>query len=164
MTESIRIPTLSSIEETEPNQWVFTLPISEDLTYFPGMTNGKMKAYGVEIMIRKDKMKGRNGLFGWTSYTFTRSLEKTGLPTEDGLHGYYFHLEDPDNPGTYDRIPFNYAGDPWGDHWIRSAQEQIHTLKLVAGYQYNKHIFSCRFQYFTTFPVPRCLCFPTASI
>ncbi len=133
--------------------------VRPDNTYYPGMSNGKMKTFGVEIMIRKDKAKNQNGLFGWVSYTYTRSIEKTGLPTEDGLYDLYYPEVDEngdpvlDDDGNPVLLPVNKAGDPWGDQWINSAFEQIHNIKLVAGYQQNRHIFSCRFQYYTSFPI-----------
>ncbi len=107
-----------------------------DGTYLPGLCTGKARAYGFEIMLRKDSRANENGLFGWMSYTYTRSKQKTGLPTEPG----------------YDGVPENGVGDEFGDTWTTSDYEQRHNFKMIAGYRMNKHTFSGRFQYYSSFP------------
>ena len=102
----------------------------------PGLLSGKQKTYGFEVMVRKDTKENHDGLFGWFSYTFTRSKVKTGLPTQDGYLG----------------IPTNKAGDPYGDRWTLSEFEQRHCLKLIAGYRLSNHTISSKFQYYSSFP------------
>ncbi len=38
-----------------------------------GLSSGKQKTHGFEIMIRKDLRENEDGLYGWMSYTYTRS-------------------------------------------------------------------------------------------
>jgi len=107
-----------------------------DGTFMQGLSSGKMKAYGFELMIKKDMKENSNGLFGWMSYTYTRSKTKTGLPT-----GYY-----------YEGVLQDHVGDPYGDKWITSEFEQQHCLKLISGYKFGNHTLSSRLQYYTSFP------------
>jgi len=90
-----------------------------------GINSGSLRAYGFEFMVRKDRREGMGGLFGWMSYTLTRSKAKTGLP---------------------------FIFDQNGDKWLTSDQEQEHSFKLVLGYQLGRHTFSSRFQLYTSFP------------
>ncbi|MDY6934044.1 MAG: TonB-dependent receptor [Spirochaetota bacterium] len=110
--------------------------IEPDGTYLQGLTSGKAKAKGVEIMLRKDRVLKRRGLFGWLSYTYTHSKYKSGLPTQPGLYGN----------------PSNRIGDEYGDQWINYDFEQRHSLKLVTGYVFGNHTFSARFQFYSSFP------------
>jgi hypothetical protein len=107
-----------------------------DGTYLQGLSSGKLKAKGVELMLRKDTLSGQNGSFGWISYTYTRAKEKSGLPTADGYAG----------------VASNTAGDEYGDQWTTSAYEQRHNVKLVGGYRLGNHTFSGRFQFYSGFP------------
>jgi hypothetical protein len=104
--------------------------------FLQGLSSGKRKTSGVEFLIRKDRREKGGGLFGWLSYTYTQSLQKTGLPTQPG----------------YDGVPSNPIGDPYGDKWIPSNFEQEHSAKFVAGYILGEHTFSWRFQFNTSFP------------
>ena len=104
--------------------------------WLPGMSSGKTKTYGLEIMVRKDRLEDSDGLFGWLSYTYTRARSKSGLPTRPGLYGNIN----------------NMVGDPWGDQWIDSNLEQRHSIKLTAGYIYGGSTISCRLQLYTSFP------------
>jgi hypothetical protein len=106
-----------------------------DGTYSQGLNSGEARAHGFEIMIRKDTKENQNGLFGWVSYTFTRSKVKTGLPTTAGYAG----------------IASNPAGDIFGDKWTTSGYEQCHNFKLTGGYKLGKHTWSGRFQYYSGF-------------
>ncbi len=101
-----------------------------------GLCTGRVKAYGFEVLIRKDLRENQNGVFGWFNYTYTQSKYKSGLPTTDG----------------YDGVPTNKAADPYGDRYIDSSYEQEHAFKLVAGYRHGRHQLSCKFQYYTSFP------------
>ena len=107
-----------------------------DGTYLPGLNSGEAKARGFEIMIRKDTREEENGLFGWASYTYTRSQEKTGLPTTAGYAG----------------VASNPIGDVYGDKWTTSEFEQRHSFKFTGGYKLKNHTWSGRFQYYTGFP------------
>ncbi len=106
----------------------------------PALSTRKLRTYGFEILLKKDIKQGQDGFFGWLSYTYTQSKEKSGLPTEDG----YLGLEVVDDDGN--PIPVNYAGDTWGDRWVNSDFDLRHTLKLVAGYTYARHTFSGKLQ------------------
>jgi len=84
--------------------------------------NGKMKTYGFEIMAKVSDEK-EQGLFGWSSYTYTQAKYRSNLPS-----------------------------DEYGDEWISAWSEQVHVLKAVAGYTYGRHTLSARFQFNTTLP------------
>ncbi|MBN2042116.1 MAG: TonB-dependent receptor plug domain-containing protein [Spirochaetes bacterium] len=107
-----------------------------DGTFQQGISSGKMKTYGFEIMLRKNIKDNTNGLFGWMSYTYTRSKVKTGLPTDEFYRG----------------INQGYIGDPYGDQWTTSGYEQQHCLKIVSGYKFGNNTVSTRFQFYTSFP------------
>lgn len=102
----------------------------------PGMTTGKIKSYGFEVMLSKDIREDQNGLYGWVNYTYTHSRFKSGLPTHAGL---------------YD-ISLNYVGDTYGDQWINYSYEMQHALKLVAAYRFREHTWSAKFQFYTSLP------------
>ncbi|HRX48976.1 MAG TPA: TonB-dependent receptor plug domain-containing protein [Spirochaetota bacterium] len=84
--------------------------------------NGKMKTYGFEIMAKVSDEKDQ-GLFGWTSYTYTKAKYKSGL-----------------------------VSDTYGDEWISAWSEQIHVMKAVTGYTFGNHTVSGRFQFNSTLP------------
>lgn len=84
--------------------------------------NGKMKTYGFELMAKVSDER-EQGLFGWTSYTYTQAKYRSNLATDD-----------------------------YGDEWISSWSEQVHVLKAVAGYTYGKHTLSARFQFNSSLP------------
>ncbi|MDY6933371.1 MAG: TonB-dependent receptor [Spirochaetota bacterium] len=113
-----------------------------DGSYLQGLCTGKVKTYGTEIMLRKDRMENQDGLFGWLSYTYTHSRYKSGLPTQAGLYGIV------DENGDY----VNPVGDPYGDQWFNYYYEQRHSLKLIAGYVFGSHTVSGRFQFYSSFP------------
>ncbi|RZJ35503.1 MAG: TonB-dependent receptor [Flavobacterium sp.] len=71
--------------------------------------NGKMRAYGLELMFRKNT--GR--LNGWLSYTLSRSEQKT--------------------PGRNISEPGINNGN-----WYRSAYDKTHNLAVTASFQYSK--------------------------
>ena len=107
-----------------------------DGSFLEGLSIGRLKAYGVEVMFRKDLHENDDGLYGWLSYTYTRSRFRSGLPTQDGYLG----------------DPRNKYGDLYGDTWITSDSEQRHAFKLVAGMKFGRHTLSCKFQYYTAQP------------
>jgi len=84
--------------------------------------SGEMKTYGFEFMARVSDEK-EQGLFGWTSYTYTQAKYRSNLAT-----------------------------DSYGDEWINAWSEQVHVLKIVSGYTFGKHTLSARFQYNTSLP------------
>ncbi len=129
------------------NNYFYDKPVAyphlePDGTYLQGLSTGRVKAHGFEIMLRKDTRENRDGLFGWLSYTYTRSIYKSGLPAEDGLYGLV------DGNGNY----VNKAGDAFGDRYTTFQFEQRHCLKLIAGYKISDHIITGRFQYYSGFP------------
>jgi hypothetical protein len=73
------------------------------------LLNGRMRSYGLEMMIRKNE--GR--LNGWISYTLSRSEQQTPgrTPTEIGINN--------------------------GD-WYRSAYDKTHNLAVTGSYKLNK--------------------------
>ncbi len=117
-----------------------------------GLTTRKLKTYGFEILLKKDIKLGQDGLFGWLSYTYTRSIEKSGLPTEDGYLGLYEPLTYPDGSPVLDgdgnpiMVPVNWTGDPYGDKWVNSNFELMHSLKLTTGYTFGRHTVSGKLQ------------------
>ncbi len=123
--------------------------IEKDGTFLEGLSTGELKAYGFEIMVKRDIKLGQNGLFGWLSYTYTRAKQKTGLPTKDGYLDLYY--ETTDNQGNTVMVPVNTTGDPDGDKWFNAYTEQKHSLKIVAGYKFGSHIISGRFQFYSGF-------------
>lgn len=102
-----------------------------------GQNSGEYKTHGVELMVRKDRREGQNGVFGWFSYTWNRASYKSGITG----NAY-------DSGGNDLGIPY----DKNGNKWITSDFEKQHTLKLVAGYKYKAHTFTTRFQYYTGDP------------
>ncbi len=110
--------------------------------FVAGQNSGKTRAYGIELMLRKDRKEGTNDFFGWLSYTYTQSKYRSGITG---------------NVFTYDESSKTYIQtaekfDPNGSRWIRGDFEREHSLKLVMGYRYNSHTFSCRFQLYSSFP------------
>lgn len=112
------------------------LHFSRDWRLKQVMNSGKIRAYGVEVMLKKDRQEGKNDFFGWVSYTYTRSKSRSGLPPYPYLYGN----------------PYNDVGDPWGDRWINYSQEQNHSLKMIAGYAFWKHTITGKFQLYTSTP------------
>jgi len=112
-------------------------PHFENGEYSQGQFTGEMKTDGVELMIRKDSKPSQNGLFGWLSYTYTKSKYKSGIL------GNKFNADGSDSGDLY---------DPNGSKWLNSDFEQEHSFKVVAGYRINSHTFSGRFQYYTSTP------------
>ncbi len=100
------------------------------------MSTGRIKAYGAEVMLSKDRMENENGFFGWINYTYTRSIFKSGLPSYPFLYGN----------------PSNGIGDLYGNRWLNFRYEQNHSLKVVAGYVLNRHSISGKFQFYTSSP------------
>ncbi len=113
-----------------------------DGTPLEGFSSGRARMYGAEIMIKKDLREDENGLYGWINYTYSRSRFRSNLPTTAGLYG----------------DSRNLVGDPYGDRWIKFKYEQIHNLKLVAGFTYRspsargRHTWSAKLQYFSGRP------------
>ncbi len=85
--------------------------------------SGQQKNKGIEVLFRKDVRKKSSDFFGWVSYTYLEAKQKTGL-----------------------------ASDPLGDLFVNSPFEQVHSVKLVAGYILGRNTFSTRFEYYTSFP------------
>ncbi|MBN2403399.1 MAG: TonB-dependent receptor plug domain-containing protein [Spirochaetes bacterium] len=123
----------------KPVSYIHTEPDGRKL---PGLSSGKQKTYGFEIMIRKDLRDNEDGLYGWMSYTYTRSKYKSGLPT--GF--YYKEVYQVDDNG----VP--YIGDKYGNRYVTSDYEQRHSLKFVSGYKKGNHTVSGKFQYYSGFP------------
>ncbi|WAM27342.1 TonB-dependent receptor [Myxococcus sp. NMCA1] len=86
---------------------VFTLPYSND---------GIGRAYGVEVMLKKERASATDKWSGWLSYTFSRAEDgRTGpLPQGGGAFGGGSVPDDS-----------TYGLSPW---------DQTHILTLVAGY------------------------------
>lgn len=104
-----------------------------------GQGTGKVKTYGFEIMLRKEKEPGTNDYFGWLSYTFNRSKEKSGITG---------NVYDPQTNVELVGVPY----DPNGDKWKTSDYDRTHALKLVLGYTWGKHTISGKFQLYTSLP------------
>ncbi|HOD13738.1 MAG TPA: TonB-dependent receptor [Spirochaetota bacterium] len=100
------------------------------------MNSGGIRACGAEIMLKKDRRENEDGLFGWISYTFTKSMYRSGLP-------YYF-VDDGTN--------VKQSGDLWGRYWHPYQFEQNHNVKVILGYAYGKHTFTGKFLLYTSSP------------
>lgn len=77
---------------------------------------GKRKTSGFELMA-KISDESEQGLFGWASYTYSKTKYKSAEST-----------------------------NIYGDKWLHSDFEQPHVVKLVTGYTYKKHTLSAKFQ------------------
>jgi hypothetical protein len=87
--------------------------------------NGKMRSYGLELMLRKNTGK----LSGWIAYTLSKSEQKTEGRTaqETGINN--------------------------GD-WYRSGYDKLHNLAVTSVYEYNKKWnFGANFTFQTGQPV-----------
>jgi hypothetical protein len=115
------------------------------------MSTGRIRAYGGEIMLQKDRREGEDGVFGWVSYAYTRSRFRSGLPNYPGIYGIMF-----DSSGHYttdlNKVFLNNVGDLWGKQWRNYSFEQNHSFKLILGYGYNKHTFTGKFMLYTSNP------------
>lgn len=87
--------------------------------------NGQLRAYGLEVMLRKNTGK----LNGWIAYTLSRSEQKT--------------------PGrTANEIGINYG------NWYRSAYDKLHNIAVTGSYNWNeKWSFGANFTLQTGQPV-----------
>lgn len=103
---------------------VESYPHDENGKQVPGINSGRLIATGLELMLKLEN-SGRNGFFGWSSYTFTNAERKSGLP-----------------------VSFDVNGDEWRHY----RYEQRHSVKLVAGYRRGEHSLSGRFQFYSSFP------------
>lgn len=115
------------------------------------MSTGRIRAYGGEIMVKKDRKEGENGIFGWVSYTYTRSKAKSGLPHSPGKYGILISNSG-GAPSSLDDIAFNKAGDYWGNHWLNYDFEQNHSFKLILGYAHGRHSITGKFMLYTSNP------------
>jgi hypothetical protein len=100
------------------------------------MNTGRIRACGAEIMLKKDRRENEDGVFGWISYTYTKSMYRSGLP-------YYF---------WYEGTTLKQTGDIWGRYWHPYRHEQNHNLKIILGYAYGKHTFTGKFLLYTSHP------------
>ncbi|MBN2157939.1 MAG: TonB-dependent receptor [Spirochaetes bacterium] len=100
------------------------------------MNTGRIRAYGAEIMLKKDRREDENGIFGWVSYTYTRSKFRSGLPPYPGIYGF----------------SFNKTGDPWGSFWQNYMHEQNHSLKVILGYANEGHTITGKFMLYSSGP------------
>jgi len=112
-------------------------PHYEDGEFLEGQMSGENKVYGFEIMLRKDREKGKRGFFGWLSYTYSVSKFKSGVT------GYAY-----DATGN----PTSELYDECGDEWINSEFDRRHSVKLVLGYTFDKITLSGKFQYLSSYP------------
>jgi hypothetical protein len=71
--------------------------------------NGKMRAYGLEVLLRKNTGKWS----GWIAYTLSKSEQQTSgrNATETGING---------------------------GNWYRSGYDKLHNLSITSTYEYNK--------------------------
>ncbi|MBU1078776.1 MAG: hypothetical protein KKH98_15875 [Spirochaetes bacterium] len=130
---TVKIETFLNDFFDRPRQFPHT---EADGTFLPGLSSGRLETKGFEFLLRKDRRESSDGLFGWLSYTYTRAREKSNLPVEPGYAG----------------VASNVVGDPYGDIWITSGNEQIHSLKITSGYIYGRSTFSAKFQFYTGRP------------
>ena len=91
-------------------------------------SSGKVRNFGFEVLIQKERRENAQDFFAWASYTYTYSRIQTNIP--GGLQGEEY-------------IPFDY--------------EQSHSLKLLFGYNFiqskrKQHLISTRFELSSSFP------------
>ncbi len=91
----------------------------EEARYYNG---SKRKTSGFELM-GKISDEREQGLFGWMSYTYSKTKYKSNAVT-----------------------------DKYGDKWIHSFYEQPHVVKMVTGYTYKQHTLSAKFQMYSSTP------------
>ena len=103
------------------------------------MSSGRIKAYGCELMLQLNKPENENGVFGWLSYTYTRSRTKSGLP-------YYYY------DYYYGGEKFSEYSNPHGDQWLNYSHEQNHSLKVILGYVLGSHTISGKFYVQSSMP------------
>jgi hypothetical protein len=115
------------------------------------MSTGKIRAYGAEIMLKRDRKEDENGIFGWISYTYTRSQFKSGLPSYPGINGVLIDSNG-NVPATFNDIFLNQIGNPWSNKWLNYSFEQNHSLKAILGYVFGKHTFTGKFMLFSSTP------------
>jgi hypothetical protein len=125
--------------------------IGPDGSYRQTMSTGRIRAYGGEIMLKKDRKEGENGVFGWISYAYTRSRFKSGLPNYPGKYGVLINNTGT-FPATLNDIFLNKIGDYWGNRWINYDFEQSHSLKIILGYVHGKHTITGKFMLYTSNP------------
>ncbi len=115
------------------------------------MSTGRIRAYGGEIMLEKDRKEDEDGIFGWVSYTYTRSRFRSGLPNYPGKYGVLFDGSG-NSPATIDDVFLNNIGDLWGNQWRNYGFEQNHSFKLILGYALKKHVITGKFMLYTSTP------------
>lgn len=125
--------------------------IGPDGRFRQTMSSGKIRAYGAEIMLEMDRREGEDGVFGWVSYTYTRSRFRSGLPHYPGSYGVAFDSSG-GLPTTLDDVVFNKIGDIWGNRWRNYGFEQNHNFKLILGYATKKHMITGKFMLYTSTP------------
>ena len=115
------------------------------------MSSGRIRAYGAEIMLAKDRKEDEDGIFGWVSYTYTRSRFRSGLPNYPGIYGIALNASG-DRASSVDDVIFNNIGDLWGNKWRSYGFEQNHSFKLILGYAYKKHTITGKFMLYSSTP------------
>ena len=86
------------------------------------INSGQNESKGVEVLIRRDRLSGYDGFYGWLSYTYTESRFKFGIDTS------------------------------YGQTWFTNPQEQRHSGKLVSGYVWGQNSIGARFEIFSGSP------------
>jgi len=84
--------------------------------------SGDGRNYGFEVMVRR-KPPDSLGLYGWINYAYTKVDERRGIP-----------------------------GTTYKDEYINSSNEQLHSVKLIAGYRWGKHSLDARLDMQSAFP------------
>ena len=110
------------IEGFYNNFWDIIYAESQDDPDELGANGSEQKNYGFEFMLKIND-ESDQGLFGWGSYTYSNSKFKSNMKT-----------------------------DEYGDEWISSNYEQTHVTKIVAGYTYQQHTLTAKFQMNTSSP------------
>ncbi len=125
--------------------------IGSDGTYRIGMNTGRMRSYGAEVMIRKKPSINTNTWFGWMSYAYTQSKERSGLflPTT-GLE--FQTLNQSQETMYWRRLSNPSVYDTSGNRWINAQYERVHSYKVILGYIFGKHTISGQWQIWTSFP------------
>ena len=125
--------------------------IGRDGTYRIGMNTGRMRSYGLEVMIRKKPSTNKNTWFGWMSYAYTQSKERSGLflPTT----GLEFQTQNESQNSMFWRNLSNPSVyDTSGNKWINAQYERVHSYKVILGFISGKHTISGQWQIWTSYP------------
>jgi hypothetical protein len=115
------------------------------------MNKGRTRSYGLELMLRKKPSLNTNTWFGWMSYAYTQTKERSGLflPTT-GLE--YQTLNQTQETMYWRGMSNPSVYDTSGNRWTNAQYERAHSYKAILGYITGKHTISGQWQIWTSYP------------